>query len=106
MADFDLVRPVLLVPASCSVNCLAYLSSLVMKEAMDGTDWLLLGDVGVASSSVKRPLLLKDLARDVSSRASRRAMASSLAHGSSSTGLLGSTAEAVGTGIDFVTTLS
>lgn len=83
-ADFDLVR---FVPATCSGNCLPYFSSLVRKENMAGTDWLLLGDAGIACSSVKRALLFKGLDGELSSSASRRAMASSLAHGSL-TGLL------------------
>jgi hypothetical protein len=94
-ADFDLAR---FVPASCSANCLPYLSSLVRKENMAGTDWLLLGDVGMACSSVKRALLFKGLDGELSSSASRRAMASSLAHGSL-TGLRAGTPEEVRTGI-------
>ena len=54
-ADFDLER---FVPGSGSANCLPYFSSL-MKENMAGTDWLLLGDVGIAYSSAKRALLFK-----------------------------------------------
>lgn len=71
---------------------------------MNGTDWLLLKDGDVASPTVKRASLFPgDLDANDSSSASRRAMASSLAHGSS-TGSLGATAAEVRTGMDFVIT--
>src|SRR6266550_2768770 len=105
MADFDLARAVLPIPASCSANVLAYVSSLVMKEAVNGTDWLLLKDGDVPPPTVKRASLFPgDLDANLSSSASRRAMASSLTHGSS-TGSLGATAAevTVRTGMDLIT---
>ena len=105
MADFDLVRAVLLIPASCSANPFACVSSLAMKEAVNGTDWLLLKDGDVEPPSVKRASLFPgDPDLNPSSSASRRAMASSLTHGSS-TGLFGATAAGVTvrTGMDLIT---